>query len=658
VSIFFRDIFNMWILSSHGYSLARGYRFRDPKMEQLFLQSLNKRALYITQFNYAHNCLAYSLSCLSYWGSPSLKLDFWVCVAIVLASLFYFINGFVNPLFQRHRILADYVYGTLFVLSSCSLLVTQREDWMAGVSQRLIPAGSHLFLQEADGTLKDQGTTVLGIIWVFLGRVQYNAVIALMNAPSFQLSFHGLRGWIFVWGVWKAVALVLTGLYAEIQLGDCIMYQVFSTIWLLVLAWLFERDLREKYIAEMLLAKQMHASTTADSILNHMLKNTLSDAVGCIELFLAGCASEDTLRDGVLCLRRGMRACKERQVYLKLVAGEYVPVQNLVNLKTFGEQLVAGRTVRCELPDVEVLMDSALIALIVDNALSNAFKHGRSPHADVALSIHVDTNLTTGLEEVEFVVGNAADPQRPPLTPEAVARLLTGNPSPQGLRRTTALSDGIGLAHCLLAAEVAGCSVSLAQVEDRVEFRVLLAVPPSRDSTAIAAETLQGSAPGRRASGNGFDTIADDDSSTVADVSVTSPHALPMRIRVFLLDDSAASRRILEHQIRAHCPTAHVTSFGQTEGDIELFTARAIDEADVVIVDQHLEYTESYLGTNLVQRMILMGYRGLVCIRSGDDGEADRAHYAECGAHCFLGKDLPAAELVRTLISAYCSLGT
>ena len=36
------------------------------------------------------------------------------------------------------------------------------------------------------------------------------------------------------------------------------------------------------------------------------------------------------------------------QLYLKLVAGEYVPAQNVVHLREFGEQLVAGRAVRGE----------------------------------------------------------------------------------------------------------------------------------------------------------------------------------------------------------------------------------------------------------------------------------------------------------------------
>jgi len=129
--------------------------------------------------------------------------------------------------------------------------------------------------------------------------------------------------------------------------------------------------------------------------------------------------------------------------------------------------------------------------------------------------------------------------------------------------------------------------------------------------------------------------------------------SLPPGLRLFILDDSAASRRILEHQIRSHCPSATITTFGDTEADINLCAARAAEEADVVIVDQHLEYSASHLGTSVLRRMKLMGFRGLMCIRSGDDSEDDRAYYAECGAHCFLGKDLPAQRVINSIIVAY-----
>jgi len=198
-------------------------------------------------------------------------------------------------------------------------------------------------------------------------------------------------------------------------------------------AVLMERIQREKFLAERLLSHQMHVAVTADGILNHMLKNTLADAAGCIELFLAGASPPEVLTDSVHCLRRGMKACKQRQVYLKLVAEEYVPVENAVNLREVGEQLLAGRAVRGEFLDLTVLLDSALLTLVLDNALSNAMKHGDPANPDVtALVRRLDNVPKPGWMRIEFLVTNAADPQRPPLTAEVVARLLRRGEHPGG----------------------------------------------------------------------------------------------------------------------------------------------------------------------------------------------------------------------------------
>jgi len=191
-------------------------------------------------------------------------------------------------------------------------------------------------------------------------------------------------------------------------------------------------------------------------------------------------------------------------------------------------------------------------------------------------------------------------------------------------------------------AETAGATIALRPAYGRVEFRAMLTVPEV-SAPSNPPRVTETSVQGGCGAGN----------ASALSLLGLDPGSLPTPLRFFVLDDSAASRRILEHQLRTHCPSATVTAFGAAEGDLDLCVARATQEADVVIVDQHLEYSESHLGTAILKRMKLMGFRGLMCIRSGDDSEEDRAYYAACGAHCFLGKDLPAPTLLETIVAAY-----
>jgi DNA-binding response OmpR family regulator len=128
------------------------------------------------------------------------------------------------------------------------------------------------------------------------------------------------------------------------------------------------------------------------------------------------------------------------------------------------------------------------------------------------------------------------------------------------------------------------------------------------------------------------------------------------RLRFYILDDSATSRRIVEHHLLRLCPGAAVRTFGAQEADVELFTASAVDDADVVILDQHLEYSETFFGTAIVRRLLRMGYGGLVCIRSSDTSPDDVAQYTAAGAHCWVGKEAPGPEMVERLKAAYVEL--
>ena len=118
--------------------------------------------------------------------------------------------------------------------------------------------------------------------------------------------------------------------------------------------------------------------------------------------------------------------------------------------------------------DVIVYIDPILTGLILDNLISNAFRHGRSPHPDVEL--HVDTSGPVSppgkTTQLSFAVTNAANAARPPITPEYVQEVLAGTAS-RG-RAVSAMSDQIGLQHSFMAAKAHGMTLSLRQEGEQV----------------------------------------------------------------------------------------------------------------------------------------------------------------------------------------------
>eukprot|EP00667_Euglena_gracilis_P029601 EG_transcript_39498 len=157
-------------------------------------------------------------------------------------------------------------------------------------------------------------------------------------------------------------------------------------------------------------------------------------------------------------------ACKERQVYLKLLSREYVPVLQEVSLKQYAQQLVAGRGVRVEAVDLSVHLDSTICSLILENALSNAFRHGDSEDPCIRLfieSVSAQPHTREGFQRIRFTVENAADPDRPPITPEDAERLFRGQAHLVSNVRVPTLSDRVGIVHCVLAAPVGGVALSL-----------------------------------------------------------------------------------------------------------------------------------------------------------------------------------------------------
>jgi CheY-like chemotaxis protein len=634
-------------LSSYSHSLLQLYKFRDSKMEERYQADINKWSLYNTQFGYISTAVSQAIPCISYYSILPLPVNFWAHLGIGAVAFAFFLNGLFNSR-CRHRTVLIYFIFFIFVTSAfISLMFIEPNLWTRLAYAAWIPEGQHMYVGAgSDADLRLSDSRFLGFLTQAHVQSYWNIMTALIQMPMLHLCLTGLNIWCLL-GNSFLLCGVSGMLWCSLQSGSSLIFNCLYLTLLFgsstALAGLLERIQRQKFLAEMLLEQQMRASETADSILNHTLKNILADVGAYIELFLADRAPRSVLEDALVCLRRGVKACKERQVYLKLVVGTYAPVANAVDLEGFARDLLAGRSVRTSVATGTAHFDQTLLTLILDNALSNAAKYGCPSNPDVTFTVRglCEDDLDTEPSTFEFAISNAADPQRPPLTTETVAALLSGAPRPQRLGRAPLLSDGIGLAHAKLAADVAGIRISLVQEGPRVVFRAVLDSPEPEDPRRVSA------GPSDRYVVNVFKSP--DPSSDTMDFDSILPHT-----SIFVLDDAGSSRRILEQQLRHAFPGVRVTALGAEEDDVELFTAMAAGEAEIVILDQHLEYSGgSYLGTTVAQRLRRLGYRRMICIRSADDSPEDQELYKASGAHCFLGKNLPGREMVRRFAAAY-----
>ena len=187
------------------------------------------------------------------------------------------------------------------------------------------------------------------------------------------------------------------------------------------------------------------------------------------------------------------------------------------------------------------------------------------------------------------------------------------------------MSDRIGLQHSFLAADADGIQLTLTQDGDLVTFRARV--------LARAAE-----APG-----------------AAAGAPRAATAAFPRDVCFHCIDDSATARRLLEHNLRAHAQTENVRVFGEYAEDVPQFMAEALEKGGIAILDQNLDYggNSNLLGTDLVMQLRAKGFRGLICIRSGNVAPEDEAQYYRAGVDCVYGKDLSMKDVVEDIKANY-----
>eukprot|EP00668_Euglena_longa_P024503 GGOE01030573.1.p1 GENE.GGOE01030573.1~~GGOE01030573.1.p1 ORF type:complete len:676 (-),score=155.82 GGOE01030573.1:577-2583(-) len=615
----------VWQPSVHHHHLFRFYRFADPKVEAQYC----RRSAHMWRAILRIYCLVVFLFAIPeffgylnpiYPDSPFFWTLFSLCTASLLLLLFTCWRGTLPYALPMHA-LSVCAFAGVYMYHLRVVAVGFNDKAVAYIFANVTSAVDPAVCDRARESVQllvgqvaqREGLLNCAVLWISLCVAGFNSWTLLAYASLFIAS--------------------TVGTFANPTISDkatMMFFLVVCTLWSLLISILMERMRRSDFLAQTQLARELQASQLADSVLNHLLKNVLADVAANVEMFLAGELGSEVLEDAVVCLRRGIRSCRQRMVYLKMVAGEYAPVRNAVNLKEFGLQLVAGRNVTTHFLDCNVLMDGTLMQLILENALSNAFKHGHPEHPGVHVTIRHDgpqdaRGIPAGRQVVSFTVRNVAHPLRPKLTDEMAQTLFCGKASPAPGSVLPTLSDGIGLLHCGLAARLGSIALSLRQEGDMVMFTA----------------TVEADVPERAVRRNPEDDL----------FSLTN--LFPTGLKIFCLDDSAAARRLLGFHLRKGCPSAQVRTYGAVEDEVRLFLAEALTEADIVVLDQILEYSHTHYGSDLCQQLVGHGFRGLVCIRSSDDSPDDQARYAVSGAHCTFGKDIPGTLLVQRLKAAY-----
>eukprot|EP00667_Euglena_gracilis_P005032 EG_transcript_5063 len=610
------------------------YRFRKEAWEEQYTAQSQEWRYYACMVHFYSRVVFNIAQVTSFQAGQPQTPGFWVYVAIVALALACLLVGHFSACGRRcivplHFAFCAAVTGLHAFL--CPQLVATAS---ANSYTKLVPSPlHHVVLVGPNGELN-----VDRQLFTTLERTAASWAVSLsmfkLQPVQMHTAFTGLTPYTMPTMVLTVLAMGFSfGFTPSIGTSDlawAITFLFLNALFFLKLGVVVECWARTQFLTGAFLARELHASQTADNILNHTLKNILADASGTIELFLADAVERHVLETAMDCLRRGLRACRERQVYLKLVAGEYLPVLNAVDLEEFGRELVAGRNVSSHLEKLTVHTDAVLLNLILENAISNALKHGDPSNPQVQFTISsspASVDPSRGRRQLlHFTVTNVANPQRPVLTPDFVAQLLSGKVHLVTRDIIPVLSDRIGISHCVLAAQTGGITLRLAQEDEIVRFHASVEV----------------------------EVVCDKAEDPTTPTLNPAPVPFPPGLRFTVLDDSVTSQRLLRFHIARSCAPAAVHCFGEAEEDMEAFVAVALAEADIAILDQNLQYSASYLGTDIAQRLLESGFAGLICLRSANDSMEDRALYMRSGAHCCFGKDLLGRQLMAELKQAYC----
>ena len=385
---------------------------------------------------------------------------------------------------------------------------------------------------------------------------------------------------------------------------------------------------RKRFVAELAARDAMGLGAlkegrVAHSILCHKVKNAVVDASTLIESALQDPEgpSLPMLSQAQGRLQNAMQWFGREQMIMQLRGAHYCQRVEAVDLAACAWTVLSGRAARRHvISDTWAMLDRGLFEFLLDSVVTNATKHGYPGASDIAVGIDLhpvsDNAHPYGPHRRLVVhVTNRANPAKPAISQELVSKALEAE-------RHCAM---LGLQCIFMAANALGMTASLTQEGETVSFMGLMDTQVTGNDRASQETSL----------------------------------SIPVGLTVCCIDDNEVARRFMSVQLTLRFPdcTSHV--FGEALSDVVRFRKATLEEADIAILDQHLEYEGvTVLGTTIITELLAEGFQGLLCIRSANTSEADVALYQQSGAHCVIDKALPAARMVRQIVTSYNALRT
>eukprot|EP00667_Euglena_gracilis_P018884 EG_transcript_20118 len=319
-----RDAGQWWTLGPHNHGVGRLWRFRDGRLERAYGAHCRPWYVYILLTHSVVMSIMNATAFSAYLGADFAVVR-WLYLSCGAVSFAVALLVFFSATAKRHAVPIHAAYCCAMVAVQCTLIQVLFTAKMAEATatwpQGLPPAEQQ--------TLEKYTQRLIG----------YQSFLNSMGAAGANwtlLAASGMSAWTVSSFTCALVAFfastVTTPHQNALDSLRNVVYVCSASMGCFLACLLLERLRRSNFLAQTQLAQELHASQLADSILNHTLKNILADVEANLEVFLAGAADTTLLVDGIACLRRGMQHCKERQVYLKLAAGEYQPTPTPVRL--------------------------------------------------------------------------------------------------------------------------------------------------------------------------------------------------------------------------------------------------------------------------------------------------------------------------------------